>query len=632
MGGRRRTATAAAPLSRRAHCRARDERCRWTGSARTTSSSRWVCTPDQPRTAATSSSTCCAPSTSKYVPLNPGSSFRGLHDSLVNHGGNVDPQLLLCLHEEIAVSLAHGYAKAHRPARRRRHPRPRRPDARLDGRVRRLLRPHAAAASSAAAARSTRRSAVRSTGPTPPPPRPSWSATTSVWDAEPATAGRLRRRRRCAPASGRCRRPQGPAYVSPGRRRAGGARSRRRSPCPTSPCTRPHRRSAADPASHRPRRRGAGRRAERPVVVAGRVGLDPRATAAARRARGAARRARTATTATWSSFPTTHPQNGTGRRRPARRRRRRARDRRASTCPRLLRRGPRSARRAAASAAHRPAGRRPLARRPRAAVVEQRLRHARSPATSSCSPTRSPALAQLRRGAARAGSTARRRAAAARGSSSASPTLRGRSRGTLRGALGRPAPSRRPGWSAETWARRPRRRPTCSACATPAPGPRASGSSPAPAATSATPAAAGSATAPAPSSAAPSPPATAASSASASSATATCSWPSARCGPPSTTSIPALVVVNDNASFYNDEPHQAEVARAPRPAGRRTAGSACASPIRPSTSPGSPAPTAAGPRAPVDRPRRPRPRRSPEAFAAAAGGAVAVVHVRTEPA
>ncbi|MFL6574541.1 MAG: thiamine pyrophosphate-binding protein, partial [Burkholderiales bacterium] len=27
-----------------------------------------------------------------YVPLNPGSSFRGLHDSLVNHGGNTDPQ------------------------------------------------------------------------------------------------------------------------------------------------------------------------------------------------------------------------------------------------------------------------------------------------------------------------------------------------------------------------------------------------------------------------------------------------------------------------------------------------------------------------------------------------------------
>ncbi|MGH3665685.1 MAG: thiamine pyrophosphate-binding protein, partial [Egibacteraceae bacterium] len=48
----------------------------------------------------------------RYVPLNPGSSFRGLHDSLVNHGGNQHPQLLLCLHEEIAVSMAHAYAKA----------------------------------------------------------------------------------------------------------------------------------------------------------------------------------------------------------------------------------------------------------------------------------------------------------------------------------------------------------------------------------------------------------------------------------------------------------------------------------------------------------------------------------------
>ena len=47
-----------------------------------------------------------------YVPLNPGSSFRGLHDSLVNHGGNADPQLLLCLHEEVAVAVAHGWAKA----------------------------------------------------------------------------------------------------------------------------------------------------------------------------------------------------------------------------------------------------------------------------------------------------------------------------------------------------------------------------------------------------------------------------------------------------------------------------------------------------------------------------------------
>ena len=47
-----------------------------------------------------------------YIALNPGASFRGLHDSLVNYLGNERPQTLLCLHEESAVSIAHGYAKA----------------------------------------------------------------------------------------------------------------------------------------------------------------------------------------------------------------------------------------------------------------------------------------------------------------------------------------------------------------------------------------------------------------------------------------------------------------------------------------------------------------------------------------
>ena len=47
-----------------------------------------------------------------YIALNPGASFRGLHDSLVNYLGNERPQLLLCLHEESAVAMAHGYAKA----------------------------------------------------------------------------------------------------------------------------------------------------------------------------------------------------------------------------------------------------------------------------------------------------------------------------------------------------------------------------------------------------------------------------------------------------------------------------------------------------------------------------------------
>ena len=46
-----------------------------------------------------------------YVALNPGASYRGLHDSLVNHLGNEAPQMLLCLHEEHAVAIAHGWAK-----------------------------------------------------------------------------------------------------------------------------------------------------------------------------------------------------------------------------------------------------------------------------------------------------------------------------------------------------------------------------------------------------------------------------------------------------------------------------------------------------------------------------------------
>ncbi|HVO91644.1 MAG TPA: thiamine pyrophosphate-binding protein, partial [Terriglobales bacterium] len=46
-----------------------------------------------------------------YIALNPGASYRGLHDSLVNYGEN-KPPMLLCNHEKIAVQIAHGYAKA----------------------------------------------------------------------------------------------------------------------------------------------------------------------------------------------------------------------------------------------------------------------------------------------------------------------------------------------------------------------------------------------------------------------------------------------------------------------------------------------------------------------------------------
>ncbi len=46
-----------------------------------------------------------------YIALNPGASYRGLHDSIVNFLGNETPQMLLCLHEESAVAVAQGYAK-----------------------------------------------------------------------------------------------------------------------------------------------------------------------------------------------------------------------------------------------------------------------------------------------------------------------------------------------------------------------------------------------------------------------------------------------------------------------------------------------------------------------------------------
>ena len=47
----------------------------------------------------------------EFIALTPGASFRGLHDSLVNHLGNTRPEMLLALHEEHAVAMAHGYAR-----------------------------------------------------------------------------------------------------------------------------------------------------------------------------------------------------------------------------------------------------------------------------------------------------------------------------------------------------------------------------------------------------------------------------------------------------------------------------------------------------------------------------------------
>ena len=46
-----------------------------------------------------------------YIALVPGSSYRGLHDSIVNYLGNRTPQIVLTIHEETAVAIAHGYSK-----------------------------------------------------------------------------------------------------------------------------------------------------------------------------------------------------------------------------------------------------------------------------------------------------------------------------------------------------------------------------------------------------------------------------------------------------------------------------------------------------------------------------------------
>jgi acetolactate synthase-1/2/3 large subunit len=47
----------------------------------------------------------------EYVTQTPANTFRGLHEAIINHGGNKAPELLSCTHEEIAVAMAHGYVK-----------------------------------------------------------------------------------------------------------------------------------------------------------------------------------------------------------------------------------------------------------------------------------------------------------------------------------------------------------------------------------------------------------------------------------------------------------------------------------------------------------------------------------------
>lgn len=47
----------------------------------------------------------------EYICANPGSSFRALHESVINYGGNQKPEFITCCHEESSIAMAHGYSK-----------------------------------------------------------------------------------------------------------------------------------------------------------------------------------------------------------------------------------------------------------------------------------------------------------------------------------------------------------------------------------------------------------------------------------------------------------------------------------------------------------------------------------------
>ena len=147
-----------------------------------------------------------------YIALKPGASYRGLHDSLVNFLGNSAPQMLLCLHEENAVAIAHGYAKVTGKADGRHRPQQCRADARDDGGVQRLVRPRAdAGARRDRAGRRRQAAAVDRLDPY----RADQGALVrnyTKWDDQPAS---VRRRPRDAAARRRIATtpPLGPVYV-----------------------------------------------------------------------------------------------------------------------------------------------------------------------------------------------------------------------------------------------------------------------------------------------------------------------------------------------------------------------------------------------------------------------------------
>jgi len=47
----------------------------------------------------------------EYLSINCASSYRGLHEAVINHGGNNTPEIITCVHEDIAAHVGQGYAK-----------------------------------------------------------------------------------------------------------------------------------------------------------------------------------------------------------------------------------------------------------------------------------------------------------------------------------------------------------------------------------------------------------------------------------------------------------------------------------------------------------------------------------------
>ena len=219
-----------------------------------------------------------------YVSLNPGSSYRGLHDSLVNYGGN-EPQIITCNHEKLAVSIAHGYAKAaHEPMAVILHD--------IVGLLQGTMGIYYALDRPRAGGRLRRR---RADGLRPPPAehrldphreRPGQRRPRLHEVGRPARVGRLRARVRDARLPDRERGAAGARLRRARRGPAGGRADRGRAAPELGP--------AEDAVADRPRPGGAAPlaerlcAAERPLVVTSYAGRDPHAFGAAGRARRAA--------------------------------------------------------------------------------------------------------------------------------------------------------------------------------------------------------------------------------------------------------------------------------------------------------------------------------------------------------